>query len=1031
MKFKPVISPYTDRWPIAYQLQSYDSPRATAVTDSSISNYAAFTDQFPEYYRPLKKLQETQNPNKVAQFQLLPKYIGMYDPAKLQITKDLGNLFPMDTYSTPTAKSVLNKKGLPVNPQVGLSSIHNPLGFMTSPPTMLTTLDAAGLIMGDKPISVIRVKVTGVVEITETNQAKLEQVAAAIRETTGLLADVTFASSPQSVLIQVPPSGTQTDLGWIEQQWIKLGTAFTLVSEVKVGFSGMLVLIMFVAVIYVAVTNLVSFLVRKQQFAVLLSIGWRYSQINRLILTEAVFIGLVVMLVTWSIESYFIFIEGRQIALSEFLAVGGLGFLIYILGTVAPMILVRRISPMESLRLGETSANVRRVTPVRHLFQLALAHFTGKLKRNALSILSMTIPATLMMFLVFVTLRLKGTFYTSWLGQYAAAEIGPMHYVAVVICLTISVLTIAEIMWQNVTERSAEISLLKAIGWRKNIIRRLILWEGIIAGVLAGVLSLILGILFITGIYGQFPGKELWVTLPVVLVPLIAGLAGSIIPAELAAGAGLRKGLSGKISASKLSTQLLKAALAITLLLMLTLSAASVQRILHPVDVPGAGAVVTETEDIRISEPVTAPANTGDLSQFTPHPIVNGSKAVYDLDLQMDEQSQFTVKAIIDVTNTSADHWDQLMFYMIPNVFTLPDEHYIYRKDAQFILNNVLINGNKTSYTLDQDSLAVPLKDYLAPSAHTKVEVNYTFTLPEKGIRFARTGQSYDLAQWYPMLATYENGWNKQPYILAIESYHTDFSDFTLHYKLPGKYRVISTSDLDPVESVSGGVLKAEHVKEFMVSFTKDLNPVRQIVDNTEIKVWAGTEDKPHMENALKTAAGALHFFNQNIGTYPHKQLDVILGDRLSMEYPGIVTIYSKEDIKHVIVHEIAHQWFYGVVSSDPFHDGWLDEGMTELATSLYMQDYSYSESLYKPYKQYSNLPLSDYQNGEIGTSLYAQPPLKFRELLEHRKDDGTDFLQAYYKTYQYKQVDTKEFVDFVKAYFGMEDQSFFDGWIK
>ncbi|MRN56376.1 FtsX-like permease family protein [Paenibacillus monticola] len=1031
MQFNPVSSPYMDRWPVAYQLQTHNLPQTAAVNDHAVSTYAAFTDQFPEYYRPLKKLMDTQSPDRIAQFQLLPEYIGMYDPANLQVTKDIGNLFPMDTYSTPTAKSVLNKNGQPVNPQVHLSSIHNPLGFMTSPPTMLTTLDAAGLIMGDAPISVIRVKVNGVVEITEANRAKLERVAATIRETTGLLADVTFASSPQPVLIQIPPSGTQTDLGWIEQQWIKLGTAFTLVSEVKVGFSGMLVLIMVVAVIYVAVTNLVSFLVRKQQFAVLLSIGWRYSQINRLIFTEAGLIGLVVALVTWSMESYFIFIGRRQIALSEFLAVGGFGFLIYSMGAIAPIILVRRISPVESLRSGETSVAVRRVTPVLHLFQLALAHFTGKLKRNSLSVVSMTIPATLLMFLVFVTLRLKGTFYTSWLGQYAAAEIGPMHYVAMIICLIISVLTIAEIMWQNVTERNAEVALLKALGWRKNMIRRLILWEGVIAGTLAGVLSLILGTLFITGIYGQFPGRELWVILPFALVPLMAGLAGSIIPAELAAGAGLRKGLAGRISASKLSTRLLKGALTIALLLMLALSAASVQRIMHPVDDSSASAVIPETDDTHLPEPVSGSAKIGDLSQFIPHPIANNNKAAYDLDLLMNEQGQFTVKAIIHITNTSSDHWDQLVFYMIPNIFTLPDEQYIYRKDARFKLNSVQINEKKASYTLNRDTLEIPLEDGLAPTADTKVEVSYTFTLPEKGIRFSRTGQSFDLAQWYPMLATYENGWNKQPYLLAIESYHTDFSDFTLHYKLPSKYRVISTSDLDPVESVSSGELKAKHVKEFMVSFTKDLSPIRQSVDNIEIKVWAGTEDKQYIENALKTAVGALHFFNQNIGAYPHKQLDIILGDRLSMEYPGIVAIFTQKDIRHVIVHEIAHQWFYGVVSNDTFHDGWLDEGMTELATSLYLKDYSFAESLYQPNRQYSNLPLSDYRNGEIGSSLYAQPTLKFKELFERQKDDNIGFLQVYFKTYQYKQVDTKEFIAFVKAYYGMEDHSFFDGWIK
>lgn len=1030
LNFKPVSSPYAERWPAAYQLQTY--PINKEAANSGVSFYASFSNQFPEYYRPLKKLEDSRNPNQAAQFQLVPKYIGIYDPAKLQITKDIGNQFPMDTYSTPSAKLVLNQKGKPVNPQQQLTSIHNPLGFMTSPPTMLTTIEAATLITGEKPISVIRVKVKGITEVTEANRAKLEQVAATIRETTGLLADVTFASSPQPVLIEVPPSGTQTKLGWIEQQWIKLGTAFTLVGEVKVGFSGVLVLIMSVAFIYVAVTNLVSFLVRKQQFAILLSIGWRYSRIHRLILTEAAFMGLLASLVTWSMQSYFIFAGERSISLMEFLTAGGLGFLIYMIGAIPPVLLVRKISPMESLRRGETSAITRRITPVRSLFQLALAHFTGKIKRNTLSVLSIMIPTTLMMFLVFVTLRLQGSFYTSWLGQYAVAEIGPTHYAAVAICLLISVLTTAEIMWQNVTERSAEISLLQTIGWRMNAIRRLILWEGVIAGSLAGLLSLILASLFITGMYGEFPGKELWIILIVIPVPLFSALAGSFIPAEFAIRTKSRLNLAGKISVSKRTTLLVQLSLTTVLLLMLGISAASVQRIIHPIDISEPPSTVPADTEAVLAEPDAEKANVGDLSSFQPSPVVNGNKAAYDLDLQMNAEGQFKVKANIEVTNTSADKWSKLVFYMIPNVFTLPDDPNIYRKDARFKLTGIKIGGKPAVYKLDRDTLTVSLKEELVPEQRMKVEVNYTFTLPEKMIRFARTGRSYDLAQWYPMLATYEHGWNKQPYLLAIESYHTDFSDFTVRYKLPGRYRVISTSDADPVENVSEGQLKATNVKEFMVSFTQDLQPNRQTVDDTEIKIWAGGDDRQEMGAALRIAADALHFFNQKIGKYPRKQLDIILGgDRLSMEYPGLVTIDTKEDIHRVIVHQVAHQWFYNVVSNDTFHDGWLDEGMTELATFLYLKDFSFAENLYKPNRQYSNLPLSDYLTEEIGSSLYAQPPLKFKELLERYKADGFDFLRAYYETYAYKQVDTMEFVAFVKAYFGMNDSSFFKGWIR
>ncbi|MBM7568116.1 hypothetical protein [Paenibacillus sacheonensis] len=269
LSYETAQSPYPDRWPIAYRLKSYDTSDAAA------------RDKFPEFYRPMDKIVDRNYPYAYYGVGLKVTYIGNYDPAKLQVSKDIDSLFPMDTYRAPSAKAIFDSEGRPANPQATIKPINNPLGLLTSPPTMLTTMEAAALIAGDRPISVIRIKVAGVDEVSDANQAKLEEIAEAIRAQTGLAADIMLGSSPQPVLIQVPKSGSQTAIGWMEQQWIKLGIALTLVNEVKLGFSGMLLLVILIAVLYVLATNMVSFLVRKREFAIMLSIGWRVSRIRR------------------------------------------------------------------------------------------------------------------------------------------------------------------------------------------------------------------------------------------------------------------------------------------------------------------------------------------------------------------------------------------------------------------------------------------------------------------------------------------------------------------------------------------------------------------------------------------------------------------------------------------------------------------------------------------------------------------------------------------------------------------------------
>ena len=48
------------------------------------------------------------------------------------------------------------------------------------------------------------------------------------------------------------------------------------------------------------------------------------------------------------------------------------------------------------------------------------------------------------------------------------------------------------------------------------------------------------------------------------------------------------------------------------------------------------------------------------------------------------------------------------------------------------------------------------------------------------------------------------------------------------------------------------------------------------------------------------------------------------------MEYP---TIVFAGPLRDTIAHELAHQWFYGVVGNDQYHEPWLDESFATWAS--------------------------------------------------------------------------------------------------
>nr|WP_239534498.1 M1 family aminopeptidase [Priestia taiwanensis] len=195
------------------------------------------------------------------------------------------------------------------------------------------------------------------------------------------------------------------------------------------------------------------------------------------------------------------------------------------------------------------------------------------------------------------------------------------------------------------------------------------------------------------------------------------------------------------------------------------------------------------------------------------------------------------------------------------------------------------------------------------------------------------------------------------------------------------------------------------------------------------------------LQEVFGIAERALTYFSTTFGPYPHNELDIIL-DGPAMEYPGIVTVSSakevpKEFLVEAIVHEIAHQWFYGMVTNDPYFHAWIDEGMTSLATDMFLEK-NLSKEHYGSFLETngvrpSNLSLNDYEGTLIFAYIYGQVPMKINEIFDgySGRETAEAFLKEYVRLYQYKEIDTDEFVRFIKHYLQLEDDSLFEGWLK
>ncbi|CEG26527.1 hypothetical protein [Bacillus sp. B-jedd] len=453
-------------------------------------------------------------------------------------------------------------------------------------------------------------------------------------------------------------------------------------------------------------------------------------------------------------------------------------------------------------------------------------------------------------------------------------------------------------------------------------------------------------------------------------------------------------------------------------------------------------------------------------SDFEPVVLKEGVKSNYKLSLKMKGEAGFLVNAVIKVTNTSDSTWNNLSFYFFPNQFGDMARDQCRRKIVSFAVDKcmqeigegetaiekVAIAGEKTAFELDGIRLNVPLMRPIRSGETRETEIAYTFSLPknliEKGI--------YNPLQWYPMLPGFDKDWLFYPPSLEKETYSTPSADIALTFNLPGNLQAV-TSGVDTDQRKTAGTISGENLKEMSVLLLDGYEMKKAKAGGTEIRVFSASEDNRRAGEIIKTALNAVGFFEREFGSYPHKQLDLVITDTRKGSRPGLIlqpinivedTFYhlpDSETPEHLLVHQIAQQWFYGNVHFERHTDAWLNDGLSELAASLYFMAgqkkneeesfafaNKYNEIMIFEEGVKANLPADQYAGnyGGITGQIQAKPAIKLWEMLKpHGEEASLEFLAEYLRIYSGKKLATIEFIHFAKEYLKVNNSAF-TGWL-
>jgi hypothetical protein len=250
------------------------------------------------------------------------------------------------------------------------------------------------------------------------------------------------------------------------------------------------------------------------------------------------------------------------------------------------------------------------------------------------------------------------------------------------------------------------------------------------------------------------------------------------------------------------------------------------------------------------------------------------------------------------------------------------------------------------------------------------ITIHYAFKIPDHGSdRMGRDGTLYELAQWYPRMAVYDDvrGWNTDHY-LGQGEFYLEYGNIDYAVTVPAGYTVAGSGVLQNPRDV---LTATERTRLAKAAATESVVPIiteaeakatatpgtrtwRFRAEHVRDVAWAGAPDfrwdatswhgvlcqayyqiaKAHTawESAAEQTQWTIRQYSQLVYPFPYPQATSVAGPVGGMEYPMFVMVhYGTDDPKSIfgtLNHEHGHEWFPMIVGSNERRYAWMDEGI-------------------------------------------------------------------------------------------------------
>jgi len=431
------------------------------------------------------------------------------------------------------------------------------------------------------------------------------------------------------------------------------------------------------------------------------------------------------------------------------------------------------------------------------------------------------------------------------------------------------------------------------------------------------------------------------------------------------------------------------------------------------------------------------------------------------------------------------------------------------------------VDGKKVKWELDPEYIDIcklTLNEPLKSGGRIVISTPFHLKFP-RGIysRLGHIGESYQVTQWYPKPAVYDkNGWHQMPYLDQGEFY-SEYGTYDVFITLPKNYMVGATGDLIGGDDERNWLeIRVAETKEYLKNVdTKsrktpdvdidDLTFPPSASDNKtlhfrqsnvhdfgwfadkrwhvlkgevelphtkrKVATWVMfTEEEAHLwKDAIEYMNDAVYYYSLWNGDYPYQHataVDGALSAGGGMEYPNVTVIGQSGNafvLETVIMHEVGHNWFYGILGSNERDHPWLDEGLNSFNENRYIEtkypdrklagqqsssfnarlldlgSFDHKDSYYLGYllnarrrfDQPIELKSADYSYINYGTVVYGKTALAFDYLMAYLGTDVMDrAMRTYFDTWKFKHPQPEDLRKILEEETASDLSWFFDNLI-